>query len=70
MMGAYFELDNPDEIMGVFPADHLIVGHHKFSNAINTADFLARKGKSCYDWYKAYYASTHMAIYSTMKTVR
>ena len=46
MMGAYFELSNPDEIMGVFPADHLIVGHHKFSNAINTADFLARKGEN------------------------
>ncbi len=46
MMGAYFELSDPDEIMGVFPADHLIVGHHKFSNAINTADFLARKGEN------------------------
>ena len=35
---------NENAIMGVFPADHLIVGHRKFSNAINTADFLARKG--------------------------
>ena len=46
MMGAYFGLDNPDDIMGVFPADHLIVGHRKFEKVINTADYLARKGEN------------------------
>ena len=25
MMGAYFAMEDPDDIMGVFPADHLIV---------------------------------------------
>jgi mannose-1-phosphate guanylyltransferase len=44
LMGAYFGLDNPNDIMGVFPADHLIVGHRKFETVINTADYLARKG--------------------------
>ena len=44
MMGAYFALDNPDDIMGIFPADHLIVGHRKFEKVINTADYIARKG--------------------------
>jgi len=46
MMGAYFGLDDPDDIMGVFPADHLIVGHRKFEKVINTADYLARKGEN------------------------
>ena len=44
MMGALFSLNNPEEIMGIFPADHLIVGHQKFQKAINNADYLARKG--------------------------
>ena len=49
MMGAYFALDNPDEVMGIFPADHLIVGHKKFEKVINTADYVAKKRrKSCY----------------------
>ena len=43
MMAALFQLDHKDEIMGVFPADHLIVGHKKFERAINTADYIARK---------------------------
>ena len=43
MMAEYFSLSNPDDIMGVFPADHLIVGHQKFVKSINTADHLARK---------------------------
>ncbi len=46
LMGAYLGLDNPDDIMGVFPSDHLIVGHHKFEKVINTADHLARKGEN------------------------
>ncbi len=32
-----------DAVMGVFPADHLIVGHKKFEKAINTAKHIARK---------------------------
>ena len=43
MMAALFQLSHKDEIMGVFPADHLIVGHKKFEKAINTADYIARK---------------------------
>ena len=43
MMAALFQLGHKDEIMGVFPADHLIVGHKKFEKAINTADYIARK---------------------------
>ena len=43
MMAALFQLNYKDEIMGVFPADHLIVGHKKFEKAINTADYIARK---------------------------
>ena len=46
MMGAYFAMEDPDDIMGVFPADHLIVGHRKFEKAINTAYHLAKKGKN------------------------
>ena len=30
MTAEYFHLINPNDIMGVFPADHLIVGHQKF----------------------------------------
>ena len=43
MMAALFQLNHKDEIMGVFPADHLIVGHKKLEKAINTADYIARK---------------------------
>ncbi|MFH1852349.1 MAG: mannose-1-phosphate guanylyltransferase [Candidatus Neomarinimicrobiota bacterium] len=35
-----------DEVMGVFPADHLVVGHHEFEKAVKTAAHLARKKKS------------------------
>ena len=44
MMAAYLGLDNPDAVMGIFPADHLIVGHHKFEKAVSTATHLAKKG--------------------------
>jgi len=33
----------PDAVMGVFPADHMIVGHRKFEKALHTAKHLARK---------------------------
>lgn len=32
-----------DAVMGVFPADHLIVGHQKFAEAIRTAEHLSKK---------------------------
>jgi len=35
--------DDPEAVMGVFPADHLIVGHREFERAVNTADHLAKK---------------------------
>ena len=44
MMAAYLAIDNPDAVMGIFPADHLIGGHRKFEKAVNTANHLARKG--------------------------
>jgi len=36
----------PKEVMGIFPADHLIVGHKEFAKAIGTANHLARKNES------------------------
>ena len=44
MMAAYLAIDNPDDVMGIFPADHLIVGHRKFEKAVSTANHLAKKG--------------------------
>ena len=35
-----------NSIMGVFPADHLIVGYKEFEKAINTSSFLAKKNNS------------------------
>ena len=43
MMAAYLAIDNPDAVMGIFPADHLIVGHRKFEKAVSTASHLAKK---------------------------
>lgn len=37
---------HPNEVMGIFPADHLIVGHKEFAKAIGTANHLARKNES------------------------
>jgi len=34
---------DPDAVMGIFPADHLIIGHKKFSGAIQTANQLAKE---------------------------
>ena len=36
----------PEAIMGVFPADHLIVGHRDFENTIDQADLMAKKNSS------------------------
>ena len=46
MMAAYLAIDNPDAVMGIFPADHLIVGHRKFEKAVSTANHLAKKGEN------------------------
>ena len=46
LIGALLGLTEPDTVMGIFPADHLIVGHRKFENAVNTADHLAKKGEN------------------------
>ena len=46
LVATHLALKDPESIMGIFPADHLIVGHHKFEKAINTADHLARKGQN------------------------
>ena len=35
-----------DALMGIFPADHLIVGHQKFSRTIRSAIHLAKKNSS------------------------
>ena len=41
-LAAYHLLNqDPDSVMGVFPADHLIIGHRKFSGALDTARDLA-----------------------------
>ena len=37
MMAALFSLTDNNEVMGIFPADHLIVGHGKFKESINNA---------------------------------
>ncbi len=36
-------LENEDCVMGIFPADHLVVGYREFEKAVNTASHLARK---------------------------
>jgi len=35
-----------DAVMGIFPADHLIVGHKRFAKAITTAKHIANKKKA------------------------
>ena len=44
MMASYLALENPSDVMCVFPADHYIVGHQKFQKSINIADKIAKKG--------------------------
>ena len=46
LVGALLGLSEPNTILGIFPADHLIVGHRKFEKAVNTADHLAKKGEN------------------------
>ncbi|HJM47770.1 MAG TPA: mannose-1-phosphate guanylyltransferase [Candidatus Marinimicrobia bacterium] len=40
------EMLKKDSVMGVFPADHLIVGHQKFQKALKTANHLVQKKHS------------------------
>ena len=44
MMASYLALENPSDVMCVFPADHYIVGHKKFQKSINIADKIAKEG--------------------------
>ncbi len=44
MIASMFALTDPESIMGVFPADHLIVGHQQFVKTISIADHIARNG--------------------------
>ena len=37
---------DPNAVMGIFPADHLIIGHTKYAKAIRTADHLAKENHS------------------------
>jgi len=37
---------DPDAVMGIFPADHLIIGHKKFSTAVRTSYQLAKENHS------------------------
>ena len=46
LMATYLALEDPNSVMGIFPADHLIIGHHEFEKAINTADHLAKKDEN------------------------
>ena len=46
MMAAFLALENPDDVMCVFPADHYIVGHQKFEKSIIIADNIAKKGNN------------------------
>ena len=46
LVGALLGLSEPNTVMGIFPADHLIVGHRKFEKAVNTAGHLAKKGEN------------------------
>lgn len=42
----YICLKHKDCIMGVFPSDHIVVGHRKFEKSLTTASHLARKRHS------------------------
>ena len=39
-------LQNPNEVVGFFPADHLIIGHSEFEKALQTAERLAKNSDS------------------------
>ena len=41
LVAVHLQVKNPDTVMGVFPADHLIVGHRDFSSALSTGRKLA-----------------------------
>jgi len=43
LISAIIDLRNPNSVVGVFPADHLIIGHLEFQKAIVTAESLAKE---------------------------
>lgn len=42
----HIKAQKANAVMGVFPADHLIIGHKKFENTVKTANHLAKKNKT------------------------
>jgi len=42
----YIKAKKNNAVMGVFPADHLIIGHRNFESALRTANHLAKKNKT------------------------
>lgn len=46
LVASLLELSEPDTVMGIFPADHLIVGHRAFEKSVNTAIYLAKKSEN------------------------
>ena len=70
MIASLFALTDPDSTMGIFPADHLIVGHQQFVKAISTADHIARSGDNIVTiGIKPDHPSMHMATCNMMKKV-
>ena len=43
LISTIINLKNPNSIIGIFPADHLIIGHLEFQKAVDMADRLARE---------------------------
>lgn len=46
LVSALLEIQEPNTVLGIFPADHLIVGHKEFEKSVNTANHLAKKGEN------------------------
>ncbi len=42
----YIKAKKANAVMGIFPADHLIIGHKQFENTVKTANHLAKKNGS------------------------
>jgi len=43
LISAIINLKNPNSVVGIFPADHLIIGHLEFQKALVTAERLAKE---------------------------
>ena len=46
MMATVFALNDGNSVMGVFPADHLIIGHKEFEKVIFNAYQIAKEGEN------------------------